>query len=144
MMYEFHSNLDKINPTLFGQALDDQGNMQQITADQRERRDRAFAMADQMARNLQESGRSLPPMLALQKRAVAAEFSQEILEDKSNELKTNLRAQSAKRRPVGTSRAVPSAPPPPGSSINDRVSHITSDPAFNKLFNQLEAEAGAR
>ncbi len=145
VVYDFHSNTDKLNPNLFGRAIDDQGRFAQITAEQKANRDRLYTAADSVARHIQTAGMPLPPMPVLLKRAQALEFAQELVAEESQKLKDGIRAQSAMRRPTGANKPVATSKPlGPGSSINERMSHLSSDPEFNRLFNQLEAEAGAR
>lgn len=145
VVYDFHSNTDKLNPNLFGRAIDDHGRFAQITAEQKANRDRLYAAADAVARNIHASGIPLPPMPILLKRAQALEFAQELVADEARKLKDGIRQQSAMRRPAGANKPVVTGKPPgPGSSLNEQTSFILNDPEFNRVFNQLEQEAGAK
>jgi hypothetical protein len=145
VVYDYHTNVDQLSESRFGRAIDEHGRFAQITVEQKSNRDRLWAAADAVARNIQASGRPLPPMKTLLKRAEAFEFAHELVAEESQKLKDGLKAQSSMRRPAGTNRPVAGAKPPAaGAAINDRVNYIVNDPEFNRLYNQLEAESGAR
>lgn len=145
LQYEYHSNVDQLSEARFGRAIDDQGKFSQITVEQKSNRDRLYATADAVARNIQTTGRPLPPMKVLLKRAEAIEFAQELVAEEAQKVRDGLKAQSSMRRPSGANKPVNGlAPPKPGAPINEQVRYIVNDPNFSRELDRLESESGAR
>lgn len=146
VLYQFNSNTDGLTgqEQRFGKSIGEDGRYMPVTAEQKANRDRLFATANQMAVNINQQGRQLPPMDVLLKRAMSYEFSTEMLAEQKQQLKTNIQQQSAKRRSVGASKPVSAPAIKPGMSQNDKVSAIANHPDLIRAFNQMEAETGAR
>ena len=140
----FHTEVDSLNPDLFGRARDESGRFRALDGKFSENRKRLYEAAETIVHGitrraeLQGVAPELPSPRVILQRAMNLQFAEDIAKAERAKIQGQLKSQSARRRPVGTSKAA-SPSSNPGA---DPVKSITNDPSIVAAWNKFTQENG--
>ena len=135
---------DGMDGRRYGRRTGKDGSQRQLTPGERESRDKVNQAANMLAAGILATGKQLPPLNILLKRAEALTFADDIRADERRKVQASITEQSKKRRPVAGQRPVaPAMPTTKGMTINEQAKHLANTPAIVKAWEDAQQAAGA-
>ena len=150
LVHEFHDEVDKLDPTLFGVSVDDKGEPVDLDPVRDANRRRLWNAMDQIAAGIVSHSISageqpaLPPPRVLVRRALNMEFGDDLRRVESAKRTEAIRKQSTRRRPAGTKRTVGSPTPDSADPLTaeDRVQQIMANPKLAQKIREIKEAQG--
>jgi hypothetical protein len=134
---------DSMESGRFGRRSNKDGSQRELTRAERESRDKVNQAANMLAAGIIQTGKQLPPLGILLKRAEAFTFADEIRAEERRKVQTAITDQSKRRRPVAGQRPVRSAVPAGKPvTINEQAKNLANDPAIVKAWDDAMQASG--
>ncbi len=148
-MNGFHDVLDGLGEDRFGQSIDEQGRVVQLSKQANGDREKVFQSYQIVKLGIIESAKragvepKLPPQKVLIERARLLAFPDQIRQQERGRIREQIAKQSSRRRPVASTRNMSQGVAMPVGAETDEAVALANDPKLKKLWNQLHDEVGA-
>lgn len=140
----FHTEVDSLNQDLFGRARGEDGRFRPLDQKFSDNRKKLYEAAETIVHGITRRAELLgiepeiPAPKVILQRAMNLQFAEDIVGAEKAKIHSQLKSQSARRRPVGTSKAAT-----PSTNPNaDPVKSIANDPSIVAAWAKFTQENG--